>query len=184
MFLKLILVACLVLHSLSIFRKGKCFTNRSQLTTFNPSLLVGRWYEVARTRDFPHEVGECNVIEYSTSIDGFDTIVSEVRNNTLVSAAGKLLKTGNPLQYIMTIPIAQFRDNLYIIDTDYNSYGVVYTCSGSGNTKREYVWITSRTPSIDQTKFDSLVNMIRKEFGILKKDLHITFQGPSLCNIR
>ena len=47
-----------------------------------------------------------------------------------------------------------------VLDTDYNSYTVIYTCDTFfGAIVTEYVWILSRDPELRSNKFEDLYDL-------------------------
>jgi lipocalin len=184
--MKYLLLLCLTVYSYCLSRFGRCNTKlKSNLSTLNLNNLMGIWYEIARNADFPNERGECSRISYQPKPNGLEVIASEVRNNTWVRAVGEAVPTKDVFRLKVTYDLnhPQYKENMMILDTDYTTYAVIYSCDNHGLNRHEYVWILSRTPLLDQSKIDSLVIMIKSKLKIDKSHLHFTYQGPSVCNI-
>jgi apolipoprotein D and lipocalin family protein len=183
MFLKYFLLCCLSLYSYCISRLGRCPSNfKAEVTNFSLTAYLGRWYEIARMVDFPYESGECNRVDYFPKPNGFEIKDIELRNNTWVTVLGDAVATNNPVKLQVAMGRAP-RADYYILDTDYKSYAVVSSCTSHGLSRTEYVWIISRTPTIDTNRLNKVLDFIKKRMNIDKRDLHFTYQGPEICGV-
>jgi apolipoprotein D and lipocalin family protein len=72
--------------------------------------------------------------------------------------------------------------NYWVLDTDYNSYSIVYSCSIrlGGFMKTEVAWILSRSRNMSQSAVDGLVSKIRAISPTLASSLKATDQKNCL----
>ena len=67
-----------------------------------------------------------------------------------------------------------------VIDTDYNSYALVYSCSEGLIKATEYAWILSRAPTLPERKISELLDLLEEQVGYSRENLVFTDQTP--CN--
>ena len=70
--------------------------------------------------------------------------------------------------------------NYFVLDTDYDTYSVVYSCSNINDLLTfEMMWILSRTPTLSQEALDSIIAKIGEEVPTYNfdKNAHYTYQG-------
>ena len=115
-------------------------------------MYMGRWYEFARSKNIPFERGTCITADYSLpdpdkgKVDVTNTqYISETQ--TLDSVQGEAycskFESG---QCGVKFNFFQPYGNYHIVDTDYTSYSIVYSCSNfvAGALCVEFLWILSR----------------------------------------
>jgi apolipoprotein D and lipocalin family protein len=121
---------------------------------------LGKWYEIAHL-PFRFE-DDCTDITatYSLSKDGNISVFNEcLRNGKLKQAKGKAKvvdkNTGAKLKVTFFWP---FSADYWIIDLgkDYD-YAVV------GTPNRKYLWILSRTPQMDDTLLNQLIDSVKSK---------------------
>ncbi len=71
--------------------------------------------------------------------------------------------------------------NYIVLDTDYTSYSLVYSCTQSAPSifssgKTEYAWILSRQKTLDQATVQRLENMLTS-IGVDRSKLLVTNQS-------
>lgn len=142
---------------------------------------LGKWYEVASFPQFFQRGCTATTAEYSLRDDG-DIRVSNSCN--LGSPAGRLKeaegrawitnkKTNAKLK--VKFIFKRFRSNLFagnywILDLDKNYESVLI-----GDPSRKYLWILSRTPDLNEHRYNQLVRKAKSlNFNIkkLKKTIH------------
>jgi apolipoprotein D and lipocalin family protein len=74
-----------------------------------------------------------------------------------------------------------FDGDYEIVDTDYESYSVVYNCKDLLLSKLDYFSIYSRNKTLPQEKIDELVKLIERKFWIRKNKLKFTNQSDEVC---
>ena len=129
---------------------------------FDVSKYLGTWYEQRRDKDCAYEDGVCNTANYQLT-DNPKKL--RVRNNeyhedeseweggtgtaTIVDpdAHEGYLK----VKFVPLVPAGDYK----ILETDYDNYTVIYTCTGVPHTFNvEYAWILTR----DQNPSDEIMS--------------------------
>lgn len=146
---------------------GKCSVKPSPDVIKNFDLLkyMGLWYEQIRDVDVPFQKGECTTAVYTLNAAAgtVEVLNSEwiSENNERKSAKGEATcpNSGEAKCKVSFGPtfLAAFdftKGNYWVLDTDYSSYSVVYSCSEYlGIYHAEFVWILTRerNPSTELT---------------------------------
>lgn len=94
-----------------------------------------------------------------------------------LSEPAKLIVKFTQLGFIQT------SGNYWVIDTDYDSYSLVYSCSnifGLGIAYSETTWFLSRTPTLNQTRIDYLKNKL-KSFTAGFNNVNFVVQNQTNC---
>ena len=83
-----------------------------------------------------------------------------------------------PSKLIVTfqIGIITTRGNYWVLDTDYNNYSLVYSCSKMVGIKIENAWILSRQPTLDASTINRLQNLLRSN-GVDPSKFTVTDQS-------
>jgi len=130
---------------------------------------TGTWFEIAR---FPHRFQEGCVgsrATYTLLEDGKIGVLNQCYkgslNGEISSARGKAwvteTKTNAKLKVRFFWP---FTGDYWIIDLGENyEYAVV------GHPNRQYLWILSRTPEMDETLYDRILKKLRDQFYDVSK---------------
>jgi len=125
---------------------------------------IGTWYEIAR---FPHRFQEGCVgsnATYTLLEDGKIGVLNQCHkgslNGEISSVQGKAwvtdTKTNAKLKVRFFWP---FTGDYWIIDLEENyEYAVV------GHPNRQYLWILSRTPEMDEALYDRILKKLRYQF--------------------
>jgi apolipoprotein D and lipocalin family protein len=124
--------------------------------TVDLSRYAGRWYEIARLPNrFEKKCADSVTATYNLRSDGQVEVVNRCRkvNGTYTTAKGKAKivdkKTNAKLKVTFFWP---FYGDYWILDLGPNyEYAVV------GAPNRDYLWILSRTPQLDEQVYQSLV---------------------------
>ena len=113
---------------------GSCPKVNYDLETFDQSRYLGRWYELGRSKSIPFEKGDCILANYSLNDDGSIRVEnSQVINGVRKYAIGKATTTSNPFKLLVSFSdnfIGKiFKGDYQVINTDYESFSIVYSCS-------------------------------------------------------
>ncbi|XP_013192152.2 uncharacterized protein LOC106136222 [Amyelois transitella] len=123
-----------------VFR-GQCNQNITVVQNFNATAYLGLWHSI---ESYPtvSQLGTCNNAYYSAGDDGVINVLStEVRNQTLSSVDGiAYVSDDDPAKLIVSFPSVNNETiDYWILDTDYSSYSLVYSCVNLDEEHRR-VW--------------------------------------------
>ena len=187
--LKFTILISLLSLSLTRISWGKCPDFEYEIKSFNTEDYLGKWYEIARHKSTSFQKGDCTTIKYSFNQDkDINVLNEELINGKPNSAHGVATKTNNP--FILEIAFTDaffsrlFKCDYRVVDTDYTSYSLVYSCSDFFFVKFQFVWIISREPVMNQETLTKLLNEMQTKFGITKEELRFTNQSTELCGNR
>lgn len=128
----------------------------------------GKWYEIASYPQRFQRGCTCTTAEYTATDKGYIIVVNRCRKNgpqgKVSSIRGKAFPVkGSGNAKLKVQFFWPFKGDYWIIDLapDY-SYAVV------GTQNRKYLWILSRTPSLDQSTLDKIL------MGIKEKNFDVT----------
>jgi apolipoprotein D and lipocalin family protein len=117
----------------------------------------GKWYEIARLPRPTEQDCTATTAYYSMATDGQVTMVNEchVGNFTgalrSVSTSAKVTDPNTPAK--LSLDFGGFYGDYWIIDVgDRYEYAVV------GHPTRQYLWVLSRTPTLDKPTLDGILN--------------------------
>ena len=129
----------------------------------NLDRYLGKWYEIASIPQWFQKGCVASSATYTLRPDGGIEVLNQCRKETLdgklKTAKGKAWivdrKTNAKLKVRFFWP---FSGDYWIIDIGENyQYAVV------GHPKRNYLWILSRTPQMDPTVYDGILERLRKQ---------------------
>ncbi|XP_033225729.1 lazarillo protein-like [Belonocnema kinseyi] len=134
---------------------GRC-PDLKVVQNFNVEKYMGKWYEAGRYFVFTEMGGKCATAKYSLNDDG--TI--NVLNSQVHALTGKSMNIEGIAEWASesgegklsisfpNLP-AVIQGSLWILDTDYESYAVVFSCQDFKlfNTKQAWILTRDRVPS-------------------------------------
>lgn len=144
---------------------------------------MGTWYEIARfPNSFQDKCVGYTTATYSVREDGRVNVVNRCRRNDGATdvAEGVARQPGGPgspkLEVRFAPAIVSFLPmvwgDYWVIDLD-----PAYTLSAVSEPKRAYLWILSRTPTVDPAAYDALLKRLAAQ-GLDMKRLVPTKQAP------
>lgn len=153
---------------------------------FDLSKYMGRWYGIEK---YPNsfEKGSCNGAEYKLDPEGGVAVNnSEVLDNGKPSFAIGHARQ-NPSSSIashLQVRFSKFQPwaQYLVLDTDYKTFTVVYSCSDIFRARIEFLWIMSRERTLSAKKRKNIYKMLEK-YEIDPSPLDATNQDPTLCAI-
>ena len=131
---------------------GSC-PNPALVENFNPESYLGIWYELRRDKEIVFETGECVTAQYSLNDNGtvkvdnsqwfgyYDN--SDAYERAIGGAQINSWRSGLLYVYFFAYLGGGYR----ILDTDYTSYSVVYSCDDhvtAGISFMEASWVLVR----------------------------------------
>ncbi|XP_017770322.1 PREDICTED: uncharacterized protein LOC108558043 [Nicrophorus vespilloides] len=139
------------------------------MTDFNMNRFLGKWYETERYFTFSEVASRCIVTDYAKGPSGRIYVSNEVTNRLTgvkrvisgnLQLAGKQDEGKLNVKYT-TSPISQ-ETTLSVLDTDYDNFAVVWSCTGIGPIHAQNAWLMTR---------DRLPTgeVLQKAYGILDK---------------
>jgi apolipoprotein D and lipocalin family protein len=161
---KPILVAIIASVIMGVMAPDKPKSELEVVSTVDVSRYVGRWYEIARLPNrFEKKCADSVTATYTLRPDGKIEVVNRCRKSSgeYTTAKGKAKivdkKTNAKLKVTFFWP---FYGDYWILDLGANyEYAVV------GDPSREYLWILSRTPRMDEALYQQLLaNMSGRGF--------------------
>ena len=135
------------------------------VSPFNAEAYMGIWYEQHHVKDeyFQKNSWTCNTAQYShLTADGHFTVsnTSETAHQ-FGSRFGVTGKAQCPDPTVASCYVGFFGNytnypNYNVLDTDYETYSIVYTCDPSGKGK-PFLWLMARQPVADQALVDQMM---------------------------
>lgn len=166
-------VACFYLPVLSpneaVTFPGQCDPNIPVISNFNPTRYLGRW-RLIQTYYAEFQVGTCQEATYSANADGSVLVYNtEVINQELDSITGSavLATTDGSGKLLVTFPTTDVASEYWILDTDYDSYALVYSCQNITNDRRRvWSWKMSRNNTLT-SEAETAINQVVSTVNVL-----------------
>ncbi|TGZ47614.1 Apolipoprotein D [Temnothorax longispinosus] len=140
------------------------------MANFNRQRFMGVWYEAERYFQLSEVVSRCVMTNYTRGIDGKYRVSNEVTNRftgikrvlegEIKPAASKAEEGKLHVKYT-TVPLAP-ETKYSVLETDYDSYAVLWSCQGIGPVHAQNAWVMTRE-RIPSGK------TLQKAYGVLDK---------------
>ncbi|CAH0728579.1 unnamed protein product, partial [Brenthis ino] len=163
--------ACATLPVISlgqpIILDGQCDPNIQAVQNFNLSSYLGRWRLIESYYQESQD-GSCNEATYTLNADNstvsvYNTQVLDQQLSTITGSARAASDDGSG-KLLVTFPGTPAEADYWVLDTDYNSFALVYSCRNlTGNQRRIYSWKLSRTRELSadaNTRINSVMNSV------------------------
>lgn len=178
----------LALTAFAAPRMGGCPKEYSPMKDFDISRYAGTWYEIARDKWTPFEfLQSCDMADYTLHEDKTVT----VHNSGWRPIQGWSDVTGTAVQadsgdasLVVTfgdhVPSSGGKPNYTVLDTDYETYSIIYACGGFLNLASfDFLWIMGREKTLDDATMMSLLSKIEEKlphYGFFD-NVSMTHQG-------
>jgi len=150
------------------------------MTGFEPQKYLGRWYEYSKYFAIFELFGTCTNAIYSDAsteeggvkigvhnmgINKMTGKLDEVRGSAVLADPSDPTKAANLIVNFDVQPVKSNTTNYSVVETDYESYAVVYACSNGPvpHTDIEYFWILTREKIPDQKMIDQIYTKVQKQ---------------------
>ena len=137
----------------------------SYVSRLDLSRYAGKWFEIGRESNNLSDLGaQCTTAEYAPLADGRMRMVE--RAWQLLLGYNSIYATASQKGYGGSLATTLDGENLnqtpnyFVIDTDYDTFSVVYDCQQSGLTYKENLWIYSRTPTLSTSAVSKIQTKI------------------------
>lgn len=145
---------------------------------------MGQWYELEK---YPNsfQKGGCGVANYVIQDDGTVSVNNTEKNpdgktSTAIGQARSDPKSTIPGHLQVRFSKWQPWGKYWVLDTDYTSFSVVYSCSSYLVNRVEFLWILGREASLSvETRLK--ISALLSKFKIDESYLTITDHNPSNC---
>nr|WFP52431.1 polycalin [Plutella xylostella] len=166
---------------------GQCDETIPTQQNFDPERYTGRWYDIQSYYD-NFQNGECNDANYTLTPEGVvDVYNTQVVNERLDTINGVAVTTDESGKLLVTFPVAGADFNItstyWILQTDYTSYSLVYSCTNipNTNTRRVFSWKLSRTRQLTAAA-NTAINAIISNIDVLEQRYYvIRDHSPTAC---
>ncbi|XP_065358042.1 apolipoprotein D-like [Calliphora vicina] len=179
-----ILAVCSVIQlSLTqVLDGGACKTNIPTVKNFDPARYLGRWYENQKYPFIFELGGKCIYAEYALMANG-DISVYNFNINQLtgkpndIKGSAKIVDNAKLKVRFSSMPAFIGAADYWILDTDYDNYAVVYSCTDIGGlVNGKVVWILTRERH-PQPQYIERARSVIKQNGLSLGPLHKTDQS-------
>jgi apolipoprotein D and lipocalin family protein len=153
---------------------------------FDLSQYLGRWYEIEKYPNW-FETGSCNGAEYKLTSTGSVSV-----NNSEVLDSGKLnfaigearQNPNSDIHSHLQVRFSKWQPwgQYLVLDTDYTSYTVVYSCTNLLIARMEFLWVMSRQRTLSD-EAENLAYEKLSKYGISTSDLEKANQNPDTCKV-
>ncbi|CAH2044975.1 unnamed protein product, partial [Iphiclides podalirius] len=164
--LHFVFFAVVALVSADVIFDGPC-PEVKPVENFNFSAYQGKWYEIAKFPNAGEEQdrGKCTTAEYTVDGDKGSAKNSHLINNVNYYINAELTLVG-PAQVRLNYTFdgkTKF-SYLTILDTDYKSYSIGYSCKyfKDNNKHQVFSWIKSRSKSLEGAAKEAVENYLKK----------------------
>ncbi|XP_033307424.1 uncharacterized protein LOC117209457 [Bombus bifarius] len=149
---------------------GSCPTVET-IQNFDMERYLGKWYEIEKYFAFFEFGGKCVTATYNITDDSNSINILNKQISALTGVSSSIEGVGKPVLKVedakLTVSFPSMPLPLdapyWILDTDYTTYSVVWSCSNFGVFSTRNVWIMAREPK-------PLVSVLEKAYQILDKN--------------
>mmetsp|Transcript_6245 Transcript_6245/g.7319 ORF Transcript_6245/g.7319 Transcript_6245/m.7319 type:complete len:200 (+) Transcript_6245:31-630(+) len=185
---KLVSVAAgLAVTAEAALRFKGCPKDYAPMESFDVERYAGTWYEIVRDKWTPFEIAQgCDMAEYTLNEDSTVTVKNSgwrpIQGWTAVEGTAVVADSGDASLVVAFNgdPSSSGKPNYTVLDTDYETYSVVYSCGSLLNLASfDFLWILAREKELDEATMLSIVEKIEDRlphYGFFKNH-KMTYQG-------
>lgn len=147
---------------------GAC-PNVETIQRFDLNKYLGKWYEAERYFAWFEFAGKCVTANYSINENDTVKILNKQISSltgvaTSIEGIGRLAGRSDESKLSVTFPSLplSFIAPYWILDTDYESYSVVWSCTNLGVFNVRNVWILTREPNPPVDVFQKAYQVLHK----------------------
>ncbi|MGZ6208374.1 MAG: lipocalin family protein [Syntrophales bacterium] len=160
----LLVVVILLLVSLTGCMDKNKYPPLSQVSKVEISRYLGLWYEIARIDHSFQKGCVASTAQYSLRPDGYIKVVNQCRKNSLdgkiTSIEGRAWVIDKDTNAWLKVQFFwPFRGDYVIIDLDEQDYSYAVV----GHPSRDYLWVLSRSPEMNEERFQEIMIRISKQ---------------------
>ena len=142
-------------------------------TNFDINRYLGPWHEYVRDKSILFEYGECVQAKYSMKSNGRIELLNSQYYKGRIYEVKDSAKCKGAQCKVGFFPTGDYR----VLDTDYETFAVVYSCDPYIFFKDENVWILTRARTPDASVITTAENIIKAKlpkytFDNFKKTQH------------
>lgn len=162
---------------------GEC----PQVTTkegFDIASYMGKWYELEK---YPNsfQKGDCGVAEYVLQDDGIVAVNNTERKpdgfaGTAIGQARDDPSSTDPARLQVRFSKWAPWGKYWVLDTDYTSYSVVYSCTDYIVRRVEFLWILGRKTNLSEATRQQISSLLTN-FKIDESKLRVTDHSQQKC---
>ncbi|KAM7356721.1 apolipoprotein D-like [Cochliomyia hominivorax] len=180
-FIGVLAICSFSLTQAQVVASGECPCDVEVKENFDVSKYMGFWYEYAKYPTFFEADGVCITVEYNLQADGKVGVTNSQVNGTtnkaeVINGYASVVSNAKLLVIFPVSPVYTVSSNYWVLDTDYCTYSVVYSCEPLSNDQHStIVWILTRERFPSQETIDTAINVLKKN-NIPLEPLTITKQ--------
>ncbi|XP_045776254.1 uncharacterized protein LOC123874798 [Maniola jurtina] len=163
---------------------GQCDPNIQVVQNFNAAGYLGRWRRISSYPE-PFQIGKCNQATYSLNAAGLiDVYNTQVINNELdfINGTAGLASNDGSAKLWVTFPVAPEPASYWILDTDYDSFALVYSCRNLPNNQRGVSsWKLSRTPQLTASAIERINQVVNRIDVLNERYFEVDDQSDQAC---
>ncbi|XP_043465732.1 apolipoprotein D-like [Leptopilina heterotoma] len=136
---------------------------------FNASKYMGLWYAATKYFAIFEFGGKCTTANYSLNSNGSVNVINRQINilterpSTIEGIARvKSNQTEGKLEVVFPSLPGKFSAPYWILDTDYDNYAVVFSCTDLGLFHFKIVWILTRKPDPPSLIVQQALDVLKK----------------------